>query len=296
MYLKKVAPFRIENANFSNLAELLGTMQFAPTLPAQMQSRGFAPVLHGVTDDLVLTTGSFQVARFVVETRNVPASALRDEADKRVKEKEAESGQPLTREEKASIKDTIHLEMLKGVPPTRTSFFVAIGKDLFLPFTTSAKHIEGLIGDLREKMEGGLRVIPCFTGIESLLTTWLSSEGASLPTGFALGNSAKFSGKDGDSASLSNVTLPCPESTALLNMPSVVTHLGLATELLTFTLTDKGYMTAFKSSDLLDTEVLDGSENLEDTAHQVSATLTIELNAIHQAITSIENAIPREPS
>jgi DNA recombination-dependent growth factor C len=296
MYLKKAACYHVNTGDFSNLAELLGNIPFAPTLPTQMQSRGFAPVLQGVTDDLVLTIGSFELARFVVETRKVPASALRDETEKRVKTKEAENGQPLTREEKASIKDAVHIEMLQGIPPTRTSFFVAFGQGLLLPFTTSTSHIDGIISDLREKMEGGLRVIPCLSGIEPLLTAWLVAGGESLPTGFSLGDSAKFSGRDGDRASLSNVTLPCPESTALLNMPSTVTHLSLATELLTFTLNDKGLLTAFKPTDLLDTEMLDGTENLEDTAHQVSASLTIELNAIHKAITGIEQAIPREPS
>lgn len=211
------------------------------------------------------------------ESRNLPASAIKDEVDLKVKAIEQEQQRSVYRKERDQIKDEIIQAMLPRAFIKRSNTFAYFDLDAGLVFvnTSSPKNAEDLLSTLREVL-GSLPIRPVSVKVAptATMTEWLKAKQAT-PGLTILGNcTLKDTGDGGGSVRCRDQDLSGDEVSLHLSSGKMVTELDLAYEnQMSFTLNEKLGIKKLRFEDLL----LDQAKQTggDDKKAQLDASFTL---------------------
>ncbi|MBR6976422.1 MAG: recombination-associated protein RdgC [Ottowia sp.] len=189
----------------TELEAALQSEPFAPCSATQAKSVGWAPprgVEHGA---LVEAVDGQWVAQLVIETKAVPADAIRRRVDEEAARIEKESGRSVGRKERRDMKDDALIALLPQAFPRRTTVTVWVDpkRRLLLLDTASAPRADEATSALARASGDGWGVAPILTRTEPRIAmgAWLADEDA-LPAGFAIGMECELKGSGDEPASV----------------------------------------------------------------------------------------------
>jgi len=176
----------------ARLTEQLAAAAYVPCRPQQASSVGW--VVPDGSDDgnLVLEVGEAQLCCLLVEQRNVPAAVVREEVQRRARERQAKSGgRAPGRKELAELRDIVTADLRPRVFSRirRQPLLLDATAGLVLTSAVSAAAAEVLFDATRTAL-GSLPFRLPVTGkpVPHTMTRWL--RGGRLPKPFALGTTA----------------------------------------------------------------------------------------------------------
>lgn len=210
---------------------------------------GWVPPLSGAEELLSYSGLGHTLLQARIQTKKVPAAAVRSEVTKWVKGCR-EKGKNPSKEERKQYKESVVDELLPNVIPTDRDVKVWIdAKNNTLALDTPAASIaEAVLKLLRESL-GSLSVTPFGRDMPSSdLTEWLRTE-ALAP--FYLHDSCTLAGKSGEKYTAAKADIHNGAMLRLLDDGAVVTKLGLVYEdEIEFTLTDAFNLRGIKFTDV----------------------------------------------
>ncbi|AMC34781.1 recombination-associated protein RdgC [Janthinobacterium sp. B9-8] len=281
IWFKNIQPYRIaadHALTAESIAEALAKKPFFPCGSHDLHSQGFiAPAPH--QPDLI--TYVYQDAVLVclqVEEKILPAVVVKQEAEARIKQIEADEGRKVGRKEARDIRELVAEELRPRAFTRITTHRVLIDLKLGLILVDSAaaSKAESLLVQLREAM-GSLptRLIQTHTTPQTAMTSWLES---GLPDGFELDKDGelKFPGDDGAVARFLRQDLHSDEVKQHLATGKLATKLGMAwNERIAFQLTEKLEIKRLNMLDILQDELRDLDVETQDAMFESSAALFI---------------------
>ena len=191
---KNLTCYRIGDwpASAAELEDALRTAPFTPCTPSQAKSVGWAPprgIEHGA---LLEAIGGHWIAQLVIETKAVPADAIRRHVDEEAARIEKESARPVGRKERQDMKDDALLALLPQAFPRRSTVTVWIDpqRRWLLLDTASAPRADIATSALSDISGPGWHLAPLITRQtpRSVMGTWLGDkDGEALPAAFDIG-------------------------------------------------------------------------------------------------------------
>ncbi|MEG5932562.1 recombination-associated protein RdgC [Enterobacter hormaechei] len=187
---------------------------------------------EGQIPDIIHRTGDI-VLTLVQEQRQIPASALKAEQEKRFANFEQRCGRKPKKPERDAIKDEVFQTLIPRafVKEFRTAIWIDLTRERVVVDAGSAKQAEHALAFLRKTL-GSLPVVPLTmeTPIELTLTDWLKQ--AKLPTGITLSDKhqeAQFQAilEVGGKVAYRKTDIFSDVTTCLLDEGKVCTHLGV---------------------------------------------------------------------
>lgn len=168
--------------NASTLEAALSRFPFTPCGPCDKRSAGWAPPRQVEHAALVESVGGQYVFRLVVETRSLPASAVRTELDKRLDAAEAQSGKRPRGRAKQELKEQVEQELLPRAFSRKGAIFAwldPVGGRLCLG-ATSPSAVEGFLSELALALGDELSLTPLNTSTSPSLamSQWLTTHEA----------------------------------------------------------------------------------------------------------------------
>jgi len=205
----------------SNLAELLAENPKEDCGDLDLQTSGWiSPLPEDMGDALTYVVGGVTMIRLGVQTKAVNSKALKQEVNKRVKEKEVEQARKLNKGEKQDIRDAVHQEMLKKAPVVDSYIdaFIDLENSWLLAAVSSEKKAEFLLTELRKTL-GTLPVtnVRLNHSVERVMTEWLADAGE-VPDSIVLGEKVDLVGEANDTSKAKLTSQP-------LDTQEVRTHL-----------------------------------------------------------------------
>lgn len=197
MKLNNAIIYRIApSAVLAGLADSLAKLAFLDCGPSQEKSIGFVPprAAEGAFAELV---GEHHVMKFCVETRSVPAAAVRRKLDERCAEAEKTTGRKPGKKERRDMKDDIRHEMLPMAFTKRAHVNIWIdGPQRMLAIdVTSTSRADDVITALVQCIEG-LEAAQINTAAEpsGAMAGWLVSQEP--PPGFTIDRECELKATD----------------------------------------------------------------------------------------------------
>ena len=198
-------------ASATELEDALRTVPFTPCTPSQAKSVGWAPprgIEHGA---LVEAIGGHWIAQLVIETKAVPADAIRRRVDEEAARIEKESARPVGRKERQDMKDDALLALLPQAFPRRTAVTVWIDpkRRWLLLDTASAPRADMATSALSDISGPGWHLAPLITrqAPRTAMGTWLADDEA-LPADFDIGQDCELKGGGAEPAGVRFVRHP----------------------------------------------------------------------------------------
>lgn len=189
----------------AELEAALQTEPFTPCSATQAKSVGWAPPRGHEHGALVEAVDGQWIAQLVIETKAVPADAIRRRVDEEAARIEKESGRTVSRKERKDMKDDALLALLPQAFPRRTTVTVWIDpkRRLLLLDTASAPRADIATSALSDISSAGWHLAPLITRTEprTAMGAWLADEDA-LPAGFAIGMECELKGSGDEPASV----------------------------------------------------------------------------------------------
>lgn len=256
----------------------LSKRPFTPCGSMDTESYGWiAPARHE-PEALALARQNAVLVALKIETKILPAAAIKDELDKRVEQIETELQRKVGRKEQKELKDRIIDELLPRAL-SRTGVqraLIDLENNLVIVDAASGSKAEFLLSSLREAL-GSLptRLIETETSPTAAMTLWLS-EGT--PDDFDLGQAAtlKYPGEEGSTAKLDKQAMDCEEVRQHLAASKIVTRLALShKDRLSFTLTGELGIKSLAMLDVLKDEVKDLDAATQDALFESQFALLI---------------------
>lgn len=178
------------------------------------------------------------------QERVLPADVVNEEVEERAQALAERQGHPLTKKEKAAIKEEVTLELLKvsHVRKKVTLIWWDVRRSRIVIGATNRKKAEEALDFLRETL-GSLKVLPLATKTPPVqaMTNWLNDPG-SRPAWLELGEEAILKDSSDDSTyTAKKADLDSDEAARLLSSGRTVTRLGIKAE---------GYLNAVLMDDL----------------------------------------------
>ncbi len=249
MFFRQLSIYRLESELLdpAALETALAAHPFSPTRPQQIESAGWQPAIGSL-----FVHDTDQAQRFVQqrEERSVPARAVRDTAENRLRERAGSLGEP-SRAERAAMMDAVLLELLPQAFPRQSQTQALIDRPQNQAWfdTATATKIERVSSGLREQL-GQWRMSPWFAAadIPGHLARWLLG---TPPTGFAIGEGTRLiDPRDGGTITVAKLALPDPHVIAHLHEGMKVDQLELIwNDQLRFTLRTDGTLTKIKPTE-----------------------------------------------
>lgn len=212
---KNLTCYRIGDwpASAAAFEEALRSAPFAPCTPSQAKSVGWAPprgVEHGA---FVEAIGGHWIAQLVIETKAVPADAIRRRVDEEAARIEKESGRSVGRKERKDMKDDALLALLPQAFPRRAAVTVWIDPERrrLLLDTASAPRADVVTSALADISGSGWHIEPLMTRQEprTVMGDWLADEDSeALPAAFDIGQDCELKGSGDEPASVRFVRHP----------------------------------------------------------------------------------------
>ena len=304
--LKNITVFRLNNqeegsaqANLSDLESACREATFQPCGATDKLSTGFAPVTGVGHSELVRSYDDARVFKFTVQTKSVPAAALRHELNLRCKEIEKATGKAVKGKQKKEIKEDIERELLPRAFAKTNETFIVVDQEAkqLIVGSTSAKIVDQAIAAIiRLYGQAGQQISPEFFADSAQavakMSTWLDPQGA--PDEFTVDRNLelKIPGQK-TSVRYADHNLELREIQEHISQGKRPTLMSLTyNERLSFTLTQS---LAIKGITLLDVE-----EESTDGADQGDAQAIFDAQAVlliaelSQMIDSLANALREE--
>jgi recombination associated protein RdgC len=260
------------------LAEQLANAAFTPCGPTQQQSAGWLPPRNG--GSFVEAVGNTMLARFQIESRVVPPSALARELDAKADAVQNETGRRPKGKRLKELREEVLLALLPraftrisqvNVLVNRESFFIAIGSATQSTVDMVATALSAALGQV-------LLPVQTVRGAPLCMATWLSQQEG--PAGFSLDRECELKQPDGEKARVrySHHNLEIGEIGEHLKQGKVPTQVALTYQgRASFILADRPSVT-LRSIKLLDV-VFEGGRDHED---QLAADLALYGAEIHK--------------
>ena len=195
-------------ASAAELEAALETEPFTPCGATQAKSVGWTPprgVEHGA---LVEAVGGQWIARLTIETKAVPADAVRRRVDEEAARIEQETGRAVGRKERKDMKEDALIALLPQAFPRRSSITVWIdpARRLLALDASSPTRADEAVSALSSASGSGWHIAPLLTRTEprTAMGAWLAAddEDDALPAGFAIGQECELKASGDEPASV----------------------------------------------------------------------------------------------
>jgi len=179
------------------LEDALTAMPFVPGTASQDKTVGWMPARgqsHGVMAESV--NGQWML-RFMVETRQVPASIIQRRVEEACEQIEATSGRKPGKKEKRDLKEDIKAALLPQAFPRQQSTWVWLDPTThrLVLDTTSAARADDILTALVKLLDGFVaEPLNTATSPTTAMATWLAEQAA--PAGFAIGQECELKSAD----------------------------------------------------------------------------------------------------
>ncbi len=288
MFFRQLSVYRLESeiSEPDTLETTLAEHPFSPTRPQQIESMGWQPAIGGL-----FVHETDQALRIVQqrEERSVPARAVRETTEARLRERAGSAGEP-SRAERAAMTDAVLLELLPQAFPRQSQTQAIIDRRTQQVWfdTATASKIERLSAGLREQL-GQWRMSPWFAAadIAGHLARWLLD---APPAGFVIGEATRLiDPRDGGTITVAKLALPDPHVIAHLHEGMKVDQLELIwNDQLRFTLRAEGSLTKIKPTEHY---AEDSDAAAEDDNARLDADQRLMVAALRQLIADLSRVL-----
>lgn len=179
------------------LNEALQKLAFIPCGPTQESSFGWVPPRGEEHGPMLESVGGQWIARFMVETRSVPASAVKRKVDERCKQIEENTGRKPGKKEKRELKDDVLHELLPHAFTKIGAVAVWIdpAKGLMVLDTPSVSRGDDVVTALVKSVEGfSFTLLNTQTEPSAAMAVWLSEQEP--PHGFTVDREVELRATD----------------------------------------------------------------------------------------------------
>ena len=179
------------------LNESLQKLAFLPCGPTQESSFGWVPPRGEEHGPMLESVGGQWIARFMVETRSVPASAVKRKVDERCKKIEETTGRKPGKKEKRELKEDVMHELLPLAFTKIGAIAVWIdpAKGLMVLDTASASRGDDVVTALVKSVEGfAFTLVNTQIEPSAAMAQWLAEQEA--PRGFTVDREVELRSTD----------------------------------------------------------------------------------------------------
>lgn len=197
---KNITVFRVASGlttSVDALDDALQAEQFAPTTMYDEKRTGWVPPRGHAHGPLVESVNGQWMLRFMVETRQVPASVINRRVNDMAAQIEATTGRKPGKKEKRDLKEEAAAALLPQAFPRQTATWVWLDpttKRLVLD-TSSATQADDIITALVKALDGfSVQSLNPATSPAVAMATWLAEQTA--PAGFDIGKECELKSAD----------------------------------------------------------------------------------------------------
>jgi recombination associated protein RdgC len=179
------------------LNESLQKLAFLPCGPTQESSSGWVPPRGEEHGPMLESVGGQWIARFMVETRSVPASAVKRKVDERCKQIEETTGRKPGKKEKKELKEDVLHEMMPFAFTKIGAIAVWIdpAEGLMVLDTASVSRGDDVVTALVKAVEGfAFSLLNTQTEPSAAMAMWLSEQEP--PQGFTVDREVELRATD----------------------------------------------------------------------------------------------------
>lgn len=274
-----------EPAEAPALEEALGREQFAPCGATSLMSVGWSPARGEANGALVESVGGQLVALFTIETRAVPADAVKSEAEKRAKAIEAFTGRRPGKKEMRDMRDDVLLELLPRAFPQRDGVPVWIDREhhRLVIGTTVASKVDEVVNALM-RANAFKSVAPLATHASPASTMASAICAGALPEGLDFGRecSLQGSGDEPPVVQFKRCDILSEDIVKRVQAGQLPTAMRIASDWCQVTLTDKFTLKKI--------EYPDAGEPEED-ADRFDATVVVETGMLGKTVDALVSAL-----
>lgn len=229
----------------TELDDALHTEPFTPCTATQAKSVGWAPPRGHEHGALVEAVGGQWIAQLVIETKPVPADAIRRRVDEEAARIEREHQRTVGPKERKDMREDALLALLPQAFPRRALVTVWIDpqRRLLLLDTASAPRADEATSALARISGPGWHLAPLLTrqAPRTVMGAWLADDDA-LPAAFAIGQECELKGSGEQPASVRFARHPLLAEEMRLHIDEGKLPVSLALgwqERVSFTLTER---------------------------------------------------------
>lgn len=280
--------------NKDDLEDRLRQQESTDIRKDQGRALGWTPPAGRSSDVLVHELEGQRLIAVMHQTRVLPKDVVNEEVEERAQAMAERQGTPITKKEKAALKEEITLEKLKvsHVRKKMTRVWWDTRRGRIIVEATSDKQGEAIMDLLRESL-GSLKVVPMATKTLPVkgMTEWLNDP-AARPGWLGIGEEAELKdSEDGSSYAAKKADLETEEATSLLSAGRKVTRLGIKSEgYLKGTLTDKWVLKGIKYDDAV-LEQADQDADPDNHVARLESDFIILCNALATVISDLVDAL-----
>lgn len=197
---KNITIFRVASgmpAGSDVLFDALECMPFTPSTASQNKTLGWVPPRGETHGPLVECVNGRWLLRFMVETRQVPASVVQRRVDEMAAQIEAATGRKPGKKERRDLKDDALAALLPQAFPRQVATWVWLDpatKRLVLD-TTSLAVADDIITALVKLLEGfRVEILNTATSPSVAMAAWLADQEG--PAGFVIGKACELRSAD----------------------------------------------------------------------------------------------------
>jgi recombination associated protein RdgC len=179
------------DVDYEKLQSLLSDLAYVPAKPSQESSVGWVSPFGDDGEVMTLTQGKSHLLKLKIEEKKVPASAIKSELDKKVKDlRQKDPNMKIPKAEINNMKEEIKHNLLPKVLPSFSYIdcYLDIENNLIVVNATSDKKWDVIIGRLGDVIGEGFE-FEYFTldqDASDAMTKWVSDWDT--PTGFEIGD------------------------------------------------------------------------------------------------------------
>lgn len=171
--IKNATIYRFEKAD-NGIAPMWPT--FVPCGPTQEKSVGWVPPRGEEHGELVEYVGGEMIVKLMIETKSVPARALREAVDKKAAEIQDATGRKPGRKERRELQEMLLLELLPHAFPKQTAVLGWIDRtnNLLIIDTASQSKADEFVSALIKAVPGlSIGLLQTATTPQAAMTEWL---------------------------------------------------------------------------------------------------------------------------
>ncbi len=196
MWFNKASIYKL-NGDLEISDELLEQKRYSPCSKLQESASGWIPPNGDYDAPLVYEASGYKLICLTVETKVLPASAVKERILENSKELEQQLGRPLRKNDKEAIKVKVREQMLPQAFSKKKSIYAYIkpSSNLMVINSTSDADTTLFIKSLRELIKDFSAImINADTSPKELMRKWLVEQFA--PEDFEIGNNCKLIDND----------------------------------------------------------------------------------------------------
>lgn len=293
MMFKNLLVYRFEGAlDLAKVEDAFSDNSFTPCGATQERSSGWTFPRGNENGQLVESINGHWIARFMVETKTVPASVLNAEVDRLCEVIEATKGRKPGRKEREDLKEEVRLSLLPQAFAKRQSFWVwfDLARGLLMIDASSPAKADAVITALVEQIQG-LRVFMYQTesSPSAAMATWLQVQSAT--HGFTLGDECELKSQDETKATVkyANHSLEIEEIRGHLVAGKRPTRLSMGYDgSVSFVLTDAMQIKKIKINDMANLEKDDTKDCFDADVALATGELSLMIQSLINALNGVE--------